>query len=216
MKKVIIIGSGGHAKVVIDILSEMKDVEIIGLTTNSNSVGSIYSGYPVLGNDSVLEGNRYRDCTVVMGIGGFRDNKLREEVFHKIKIQGYQFINAIHPTAIISRSVTMGEAVVVFPGVILNTEVRIGNNSIIATGATIDHETIIGNNVLVSAGVTVGAYAYVGDSALLALGSKVVSGITIGKHCLIAAGAVVIKDVPDYEAVYGIPARKKAHNDPTQ
>ncbi len=209
MKKVIVIGSGGHAKVVIDILHEMGNVEICGITSKSLNLGSIFVGYQVIGDDTILSQYTNQDYYIAMGLGGYRDNNLREKVYKYIKGLGFNFINVIHPSAIISRTVKLGESIVVFPNVVLNTDVQIGNNSIIATGSTIDHETIIGNNVLVSAGVTIGAYSKINDNALLALGSKVISGITIGNDAVIAAGAVVIKDVSNKEIVFGIPASPK-------
>jgi UDP-perosamine 4-acetyltransferase len=210
MKKVIVVGSGGHAKVVIDILQEMKDFEIIGVTSNSLDINSRFGEYAVLGEDAVIkdfaiEGIYY----AVMGLGGYRDNILRKTVFDLVKGMGMSFINAIHPSAIISKTAKLGEGVVIFPGVIINTDVQIGNNTIIATGSTIDHETIIGDHVLVSAGVTIGAYSKINDNAVIALGAKAVSGIIIGDNALVAAGAVVIKDVLPNETVYGIPAVPK-------
>ena len=209
MKKVVVVGSGGHAKVVIDILQAMKDVEIYGITSTSLAAGTTFSGYPVLGDDSWLVKEMSQEYIIAMGLGGYRDNRLRENIYTHFKSLGFEFINAIHPSAVISSTVRFGEAVVIFPGVVLNTEVVIGNNSIVATGSTIDHETLIGNHVLVSAGVTVGAYTTILDNALLALGSKVISGITIGSGAVVAAGAVVVKNVPDDEMVFGIPASSK-------
>jgi len=207
-KNVIVVGSGGHAKVVIDILHEMKFVKIHGVTSNSLLPESQFFGYPVLGEDAVLKQFSNSNYLIAMGLGGYRNNNSREQLFKYVKELGFNFINAIHPTAIISKTVKLGESVVIFPGAILNTDVQIGDNSIVATGTTIDHESIIGNNVLISAGVTVGAYSIIMDNALLALGSKVISGVKIGKNALVAAGAVVVKDVIDNEIVFGVPARK--------
>lgn len=207
MKKIIVIGDGGHAKVVIDIIKDMNEFEIVGITSTSDQ--TVFRGYPILGNDSILDKDEYKDCVLAMGLGGFKDNIMREKVFNLIKSKGYCFANIIHPSAVISKTARFGEGIVVFPGVVINTDVEIGNNSIIATSSSIDHETIIGNHVLVSAGVTVGAYSVIKDGALLALGSKVISGITIGQNSLIAAGAVVTKHVEDNKKVFGIPAKEK-------
>jgi sugar O-acyltransferase (sialic acid O-acetyltransferase NeuD family) len=214
MKSVIIAGSGGHAKVVIDIIHEMnlisKDIKIIGITSNSLSISDSFFGYPILGNDDIFKS--YADDKnffVAMGLGGYRDNILREKVFQYVKSMGVTFMNVIHPLAIISRTAILGEGIVIFPGVIINTEVIIGDNTIIATGSTIDHETIIDSNVLVSAGVTVGAYSKIGKYCVLALGSKVISGIDIEQNVLVAAGAVVVSNVMKNKIVFGIPAKEK-------
>jgi UDP-perosamine 4-acetyltransferase len=208
MKDVIILGSGGHAKVVIDILNMMNQYRIIGVTSVSIELGSLFMGYPVIGDDSVLPLYKEKGIKLVaMGLGGYKNNDARKKLYFFVKALGLQVITAIHPGAIISTSSVIGEGVTIFPGVILNTEVSVGNNVIIATGSTIDHETVIEDHVLISAGVTVGAYAHIKEAALLALGSKVISGITVGENSLIAAGAVVVNDIPDNTRVFGIPAK---------
>lgn len=210
MKKIIVIGTGGHAKVVIDILESMKNIQIIGVTSKDLQADDHFFGYKVLGDDSVLI-NLYKAeifDELAMGIGGFRDNLLRKTIFDKLKMMGFNFLNVIHPTAYISKKTSLGEGCVIFPGVLLNTDVKIGNNSIIATGASIDHETIIGNNVLVSAGATIGANVIIKDNALIALGANVISGLLIGNNSLVGAGAVVIKDVENFATYVGNPAKK--------
>ena len=211
MKKIIVIGSGGHAKVVIDIIHQMNAHKIIGVTTNSLEVNSSFCGYPILGDDSVLEKYKMNDgiMHIAMGVGGFKDNIIRKKIYTNVKSLGMTFINVIHPHSIISKSTQIGEGVTIYPGVVINTDVKIGNNVIIATGATIDHETIIEDNVLVSTGATIGAYTLIKDGALLALGSKIISGLTIGSNSLIAAGSVVVKDVESNQKVFGIPAKVK-------
>lgn len=209
MKKVIVIGSGGHAKVVIDILQEMKSVEIFGITSNSLKSGETFCGYLILGNDDDLLNYEPKDYDIVIGVGGFVNNKLRKEIYYKIKEKGFSFFNAIHPKATISKTAMIGEAVVIFPGVIVNTDVQIGHNTIIITGSSIDHESVIEDHVLVSAGVTIGANTLIKEGTLVALGAKIISGITIGKNCLIAAGAVVVNDINDDLKVFGIPAKSK-------
>lgn len=213
MKRVIVIGTGGHAKVVIDILSQMADVVVIGVTTLSLEPGTMFFDVPVLGNDEILNSlhNENAFDYLALGVGGFTDNNRRSQIFENFTKSGFRFINAVHPSAILSPSAKLGEGIVIFPGAILNTEVTIGNNTIIATGACIDHETVIGHNVLVSAGVTIGAMVTIDDNCLLALGSKVVSQIRIGHNSLIAAGAVVVSDIAANERVFGIPAKKKVN-----
>lgn len=209
-KEVIVLGSGGHAKVVIDILHQMINYKIIGVTSTNLKHGSLFQGYKVLGDDNVLPLYKQNGIKhVVMGIGGYRDNNLRKTLFKQIKSLGFEFVNVIHPQSILSETSKLGEGVIIFPGAIINTEVKIGDNVIIATGASVDHGTIIENHVLVSAGVIIGANSIIKESALLALGSKVISGITIGSNSLIAAGAVVVNDIRDNQKVFGLPAKEK-------
>lgn len=208
-EKVIIVGDGGHAKIVIDILQEMKQYEILGVTSKQINKQSFY-GLPVLGNDDILEDYYKKGIkNIAIGIGGFKDNELRTKIFNNFLSKGYNIINAVHPKSIIANSVIMGKGVVIFAGAILNPEVKLGNNVIIATGATIDHETVVDDHCLISAGVTIGANTKIGEGTLCALGSKLISEITIGANVLVAAGAVVINDIKSNNKIFGIPAKEK-------
>ena len=209
-EKIVLIGDGGHARLVLDILDRIDLYKVVGVTTDKITFKDNFCGYPILGNDNVLSGLISKGIRkAVLGLGGFRDNKLRRSVYKRVKDIGFEIISVVHPSAVISKSVILGEANVIFPGVIINNDVCIGDNVILATGSTIDHETVIGDHVLVSAGVTVGACVKIAEGALLALGSKVTSGIKIGKDSLVAAGAVVVEDVEDGSRVFGVPARPK-------
>lgn len=207
---VILVGSGGHAKVVLDIIELSPQYRILGVTTNDPHMTS-FCGYPVLGQDDVLP-KYFQDGIkhVAIGVGGFVDNKLRREVFLKIISLGFHAVTLIHPSAVLARDVQVGDGSVIFAGVVINPGVSIGKNSIIATGSTVDHETMIADHVLVSAGVSIGASVTVEEGALLAIGSVVVSGKTIGRGSLVSAGAVVVKDVDPQVTVVGIPARQKS------
>lgn len=212
MKKIIIIGDGDHALVVIDILNEMKssgeDIEILGLTSINYEVGISFHGVKVLGNDDILL--RYlndQDIFIVLGVGGFKSNSVRKKMFIKFTELGLNYFNVIHPKSIISKSVKIGKGVVIFPNVILNANVEIGDNTIIATSTSVDHGTKINNHVLISAGVTIGGNVKIGEETLLALGSKVISNVNIGYCVLVAAGAIVVSDIEANKTVFGIPAK---------
>ena len=195
---------------VVDILEEMGSFNIIGVTTVNQDPGSLFQGYPVLGDDRVLPDYIKKGIKLAaMGVGGFVSNENRKKVFNNIKALGLTVVNVIHPSAIISKTVKLGEGIILFPGVILNTDVKVGDNTIIATGSTIDHETILGNHVLVSAGVTVGANTIIEDNVLLALGSKVISGVKIKKNVLVGAGAAVVNDIQENKKVLGVPAKER-------
>ena len=158
MHDLIIIGNGGHAKIVIDILEERGDYNILGIITKNkgDEIGIGIGGYQILGNDNVLQelfNNGVKFAAI--GVGGYNDNSLRKRIYENLKKIGFQVISAIHPTASISRTVLMGEGNVVFSGVVINPYARLGNNIIVATGSTIDHDSIIKDHSLISAGVTI-------------------------------------------------------------
>ena len=208
-EKLILIGDGSHALIVLENLSEMNAYEN-NCVTSKNETRKKFKRLPVLGRDSVLtEYFKQGLRNVAIGIGGFTDNQLREKIYKKVKSIGFNVVSAIHPSAIISKSASIGEGNTLFAGVVINAEVVIGNNCIIATNSSIDHETIINDHVLISAGVTIGANSIIETGTLCALGSKVISNVRIGKNTLVAAGAVVVNNINDNSKVFGIPAIEK-------
>jgi len=207
MRDLFVLGNGGHAKVVIDILEEMGDYNIVGIV-NKNVGEKIVGirGYQILGDDTVLQelfnkGIKY--CAI--GIGHNTD---RKRIYVMLKKIGFQVVSAVHPTALISQTVFMGEGNVVFPGVVLNTDVILGNNIIVATGSTIDHDSVIKDHSLISAGVTVGAKTIIEEDSFLGLGCKVVSDVTVCKCVLIGAGAVITKNISEPGTYVGIPGKR--------
>jgi len=206
---VIIIGNGSHARMIQELIEEDGNYTIIGVTSNDEAATDFY-GYPVLGTDNILEtyfqkGVKY----AAMGIGGFKNNNLRRKVFNYAISIGYQFINLIHSSAVVSKYAKLGQGIVINPNVIVNNEVVLGDNCMLACGSIVSHETILENHVLISAGVVVGGNCTIGEGTLCALGSKIVSGVNIGKNVLVAAGAVVVSNIEDNAKVFGVPAKKK-------
>lgn len=206
-KDLIIIGDGGHANVLIDIIESSTDYNIIGLTSKESSNGSRY-GYPILGDDNVIDLYLSRGLTnIAIGVGAYMDNTYRDSLFHKMRKKGLNVVNLIHKSSHLGRNVKFGCGAVIFPGVILNSNVTVGNNVIIATGSTVDHDSIIEDSVLISAGVTVGAATKIGQRVLIALGAKLISHVEVAESTLIGAGAVVVKDIKISGKYFGIPAK---------
>lgn len=205
---IIILGTGGHAAVLIDIIESAGKYNIIGVTDISTAQGTTYKGYTILGNDSILEDYFNRGCrNVAIGVGGYKNNIFRSDLFKKMKKIGFKIPSHIHPSANISKTVEVGEGSVIFSGVNINSNVVIGQNNIIATGSNIDHNTVLSNDVLISAGVTVGGYVKISEKVLCALGCNVISGVEIGSEILVGAGAVVVKSIYQRGTYLGTPAR---------
>jgi len=210
MEKVVIVGSGSHAKIIVDILKRNAEFRIVGFTEQKDvSLGKDIDGIPILGSDRGL--NDLFNSGVknaIVGKGGFRSNKSRERIFKKVRKIGFRMINAIHPSSIIGPNVSIGEGVVIYAGVIINVGAKIGNNVIIATGASVDHETTIEDHCLISAGVNIGGNVSIGEGTLVAIGATVVSHLKICKNVLIGAGAVVAKDITESGLYMGVPVKQ--------
>ncbi|NTU31058.1 acetyltransferase [Brevibacillus sp. HB1.1] len=204
MRGIIVIGGGGHAKVLIEILLSQAR-EVIGYTDFIDH-GDIY-GVPCLGNDSKIEHYLAENIVLVNGLGSTGDNTRRKHLYDLYKEKGYKFTSVIHPSAIISPSVVIDEGVQIMAGVIIQADCYIGSNSIINTRASVDHDSKIGKHVHIAPGVILSGGVEVQEGTHLGTGSVVIQGILVGKESLVGAGAVVIKNIPDRVKVAGVPAK---------
>lgn len=203
VRKVVVIGSGGHAKVVIDILKSDPTVRLAGCTTKAP--GTEVSGIPVLGDDSVLprlyeEGIRH----AFVAIG---DNRLREKLCRETAEAGFGLVNAISPRAYIAESATLGSGIAVMAGAVIHAEAHIGDYAVINTNASVDHECRIGTACHIAPGSALSGNVTVGTGTLLGTGTKVIDGIRIGAWSVVGAGAAVVRDIPDDCTAVGVPAR---------
>lgn len=211
-RKVIGIGAGGHAKVLLDIIRLMTGFEVVGLLDRNRVLhGQVLEGVTVLGGDELLpglfqEGVRW----AFLGIGGVGDNEPRAKLFEKMKALGFEFVNAVHPAAVIAASVSMGQGVAIMAGTVVNPGARLGDNVIVNSGAIVEHDCVIGDHVHIAPSATLSGSVKVGRCSHIGTGATVRQGIHIGENVLVAAGAAVVHDVPDGAAVAGVPGRPMA------
>ncbi|MFW9829663.1 MAG: acetyltransferase [Candidatus Thorarchaeota archaeon] len=210
--KVIIIGAGGHARVVYECLRHDKNIEPVAFIDNKFGDGSeLIMNLPVLGPHSVIPD------LIKNGIKGFivgvGDNKIRALHFKKFKKLGLEPINAIHPTADIASNVKIGKGVCISLSSTVNTNAEIGDNSIINTGVIIEHEDHIGENVHIAPGTSIAGRVNVKNGTFIGIGSVVKEYLNIGENVIIGAGSVVLNDVPDDVVVVGSPAKVIKKND---
>lgn len=203
-KKVVIIGAGGHAKVIADIIKKSGD-EIIGFLDDNKKKGTnIIKEYKVLGDFN----NRFplaianSDYEFIIAIG---DNKKREEISHSPNLK---FYTAIHPSAQIGLDVEIKEGTVVMANVCINSSAKIGKHCIINTGAIIEHDNIIEDFVHISPNVALGGTVKIGKNTHVGIGSTIKNNITICENCKIGAGAVVVKDIKEEGTYVGVPAKR--------
>lgn len=205
---VIVIGAGGHAKVIIDMLLA-SSVEIIGATDSDlQKKGNHVLGIPVIGDDEVILQYNPEKIFLVNGIGSIGLPVTRTQIFHRFKQLGYSFQTIIHPSAILSLEVTVGEGSQIMAGSIIQSGCQIGANSIINTAATVDHDCVIGSNVHLSPGTTLSGGVGIGDGVHIGTGAVIIQGVQIGKDSVVGAGAVVVKNVVENTKVMGVPARE--------
>ena len=203
---VLVIGAGGHAKVVIEAVRRMSQ-QIIGATdADPAKHGSICQGVPVLGGDEAAREHQPGEVLLANGIGQSPDG--RRAAYRRFKEGGYDFLTIVHPSATVAAGADLGEGAQVMAGAVIQPAARIGNNAIINTNATVDHDCTIGEHAHIAPGAVLCGAVTVGDGAFVGAGATVIQGITIGADALIGAGAVVIGDVAPGAAVNGVPARR--------
>ena len=202
MKKIIVIGGGGHAKVVIDIIKnngyKASEIEILD---DNLDIGSEILSCKVSGK--VKDALKYDKGTkFVIAIG---NNEVREKISNMYKLDYTTFI---HPSAVIGEDVNIGKGSVIMGGSVINSGTEIGKHSIINTSSTIDHDSNIGDFVHLSPGVHMGGTVNVGNRTWLGVGTSVKNNISIGSDTIIGAGSVVVKNVEEKGTYVGNPLRK--------
>lgn len=191
--KIDIYGAKGHAKVIVELLEEIK-YKIINVYDDDLSITSLFN-YSVI-HEFTMSSN------LIISIG---DNEIRKKLVDKLKVENYPTL--IHPKTSVSKRAKIEEGTVVMSGVSVNSEVNIGKHCIINTNASIDHECIISDYVHISPNAALAGNVEVGEGTHIGIGASVIQGIKIGKWCTIGAGAVIIKDIPDGATVVGNPGR---------
>lgn len=202
-KKVVIIGAGGHAKVIADIIEKSGD-EIVGFLDDNKEIGTtIIKEYKVIGdlNNRFAMAVTKENLEFIIAIG---DNKKREEISHSPNLK---FYTAIHPSAQIGLDVEIKEGTVVMANVCINSSAKIGKHCIINTGAIIEHDNIIEDFVHISPNVALGGTVKIGKNTHVGIGSTIKNNITICENCKIGAGAVVVKDIEKEGTYVGVPAK---------
>ena len=207
-KKLVLIGGGGHCKVVISQLRRLDEFEIVGITDNHKHEETVIAGSTVIGKDEKLKelyekGVHYALIT----IGSVKDNTKRHKLFNIAKEIGYKIPIVISPFAVVDATVKIDEGTVVMPHCTINPDVHIGKNCIINTGAIIEHDCKIGDHVHIAPGVHISGGVEIGDMSFIGIGSTVIQGIKIGKNVTIGAGAVIVNDIPDNVIAVGNPGR---------
>jgi len=206
---VIVVGAGGHAKVLIDAL-KLCSCEVIGIVdADPHKKGVHILGIPVIGNDEIVFSHNPDSVLLANGLGSVAKMSLRQRTFERFQLQGYHFTSVIHPSAVIASDVELAEGVQIMAGAVIQAGCKINANSIVNTRASVDHDCHIGAHVHIAPGVTLSGGVSVGDASHIGTGATVIQGVTIGKECLVAAGSVLLHDISEGITVMGVPARSK-------
>ncbi|MGE0824680.1 MAG: acetyltransferase [Candidatus Binatia bacterium] len=205
--RVVIIGAGGHAQVVADILLHRQGrgeaFQPLGYVDDRLSLqGRVVLGLPVLGTLRDLPNIAHDGAIIAIG-----DNAIRARVFALLQESGETLVNAIHPTAVVAPDVSLGVGVMVCAGAVINTGTCVGDNVILNTSCSIDHHNTIGSHAHIAPGVHLGGNVQVGIGAFLGIGAAIIPERVVGHWAIVGAGAVVISDIPAWTTWVGNPAQ---------
>ena len=204
MKPVVILGAGGHGKVVSDTI-RASGATVAGYLDASLPKDTLVNGAPVLGDDNYLADLSFVTAhSFAIGVANqIRKRALAEQVLHN----GFELITAVHPAAIVSASATIRPGTIVVAGAIVNADALVGGFSILNTACSVDHDCVLADGCQISPGAHLAGNVRCGSDVFIGIGAAIAPGITIGDRAVIGAGATVLHDVAPNQTVVGTPAR---------
>jgi len=206
--KLLVIGSSGHASVLVDAIELTGEYEIAGYADDTLSTGTVRMGYPVLGGlkDAPRICAEQVISDVVVAIG---DNWWRRKVYLDLieKCPNLRFSIVKHQSAIVASSAKISQGAAILAGSHVGPGSRVGEFCIVNTGSSIDHDCIMHDFSSIAPGVSTGGLVEIGECSAIGVGASISDRISIGGHTVVGTGAVVVRDIPDLVVAYGNPAR---------
>jgi sugar O-acyltransferase (sialic acid O-acetyltransferase NeuD family) len=204
---VVVIGGGGHAKVLISVIRKLPWT--ITCYVDPRDVGPVL-GVPYGGDDGELPAllTRHPGCAAAMGVGKVDATARRAQLQAAAEALGYAFPTFVSPDAVVNDEVELGAGTAVFDGAVVNAGVVAGQTCVINTHATVEHDCRFGTNVHIGPGATVSGGVTIGDHTFIGAGAVVIHGVRIAANCLVGAGAVVTHDLTEPGTYVGTPARR--------
>ena len=208
MDNIVIIGSSGHAKVIIDIVEKEGRYNIVGLLDRNRKLGERTLGYRVLGQEEDVP-NLAASHTVKGAIVAIGDNFIRSKVAARVTeaYPGILFVSARHPNASIARDVSIGEGTVIMAGATVNPCSSIGRFCILNTNSSLDHDSVMEDFSSLAPGATTGGNCRIGSYSAISIGAVLIHGVHIGEHAVLGAGSTALKNLDSLKVAYGTPAR---------
>ena len=210
----ILLGAGGHAKVVLG-LAHALGLRVIGVCDPglASAGETSWRGVPVLGDDRALARHDPREVALLNGIGHVPGGAARRQVHEQSVTAGFEFPTLVHPGALVDDTATLADGVQIMAGAIVQADASIGTGTIVNTGARVDHDCRIGQHVHIAPGAVLCGGVDVGDNAFLGAACTVLQQVDVGAQALVAAGAVLARALGEGAAFLphrgGAPARPR-------
>jgi UDP-perosamine 4-acetyltransferase len=211
----VIVGAGGHAKVVIESIRRAGRVEAHCLIdSNAKLWNKDLCGVPIIGGDDRLDALRGRGIArFAIGVGRIEARDHRRPLFEKMQAAGFEAVTVIDPTATVSELAKIAAGAQVLARAVINPGAEIGCNAVINTGAIVEHDCVVGEHAFVGPGVVLSGHASVGAGCFVGAGAILLPGVKVGDGTVVGAGAVVLESVAAGETVIGVPARRKGRRE---
>lgn len=204
---VLIIGSGGHARAVLDALHAEGRLRVAGLIDSFQQAGTRRLGYTILGGEKDIPDLMARHgASVLVAIG---DNYQRAAMWSRVLQAAPQALleGCIHPSAVVAPDVEVGPGSTILPGAVVVSGSRIGQGCLINTGASLDHDGEMADWSSLAPGAVTGGRVHIAARTSVGLGARIIQQVSVGADTVIGAGALVLRDLPDRVVAYGSPAR---------
>lgn len=197
MEEVVIIGGGGHAKVLLDCIEEENKYKINCILDDDPKIHSLL-------HYNVFRLNHSESIPLLKSIIAIGNCNIRHRIATEINLE---FFTSIHPKAVVSKYARVGKGSQIFAGSIINSGATIGNHCIINTGTIVEHDCEIRDYVHISPNTSIGGAVKIGEGTHIGIGTSIIQNVQIGRNVIVGAGAVVISDLPDNCTAVGIPAK---------
>lgn len=207
MEPIIVVGGGGHAKVLISVIKKMSSFTLLGYTDTTDKGPILSAEY--LGSDEILADFYKRGAVryAALGVGAISTMNGRRKIINNILSIGYAFPPIISPNAIVHDSVQIGSGTMVFDGSIINAGALVGDFSIINTGVILEHDCSVGDYVHIAPGAIVCGGSAIGNNSMIGAGSTVIHSVSISADTMIGGGSVVVKNCDSPGLYFGNPAK---------
>jgi sugar O-acyltransferase (sialic acid O-acetyltransferase NeuD family) len=196
MTTILLVGAGGHARAVIDVIEQDGRFTVAGLTGLTSEVGQRVLGYPVLATDEALAGLRRDHGHALVAIGQIKDVQPRMRAFNQLQREGFELPSIVSPKAHVSKHAALGAGTVVMHGAVVNAGAVIGRNCIINSLALVEHDAVVGDHCHIATTAAINSGVKIGDASFIGSGVVVRQQVRIGERSLVGMGQHVLKDCP--------------------
>jgi UDP-perosamine 4-acetyltransferase len=207
--KIVLVGAGGHASVLADIIASTRGLTLVGaVDPDPRAAAALPARH--LGGDEALPGLLKKGVRLAaVGVGSVGDNAARAALRRKLQALGFTLPPLVHPRAVVARSAALGPGCQIAAAAVINPRAKLGAGVLVNTGAVVEHDCRLGDDAFVGPLAGLGGGVTLEASAFVGLGAFVLQGLTIGKGAVVGAGAVAVKDVRAGAVVVGVPAKER-------